>query len=63
MSDQLIEKIYNITKKYKDPVSNVALDKDNKSFSVITKNGNISISLSIESQKGCQLYLTFLVPK
>jgi|TARA_B110000438_G_C15711995_1_gene605763 ATP-binding protein involved in chromosome partitioning len=50
MSDQLIEKIYNITKKYKDPVSNVALDKDNKSFSVITKNGNISISLSIESQ-------------
>jgi len=50
MSDQLTEKIYNITKKYKDPVSNATLDKDNKSFSIITKNGNISISLSIESQ-------------
>ncbi len=59
MSDQLTEKIYNITKKFTDPVSNLSLDRDNKNLSVVTKNGNVSISLSIESNNR-ELYQNLL---
>ena len=48
MSEQILKAIYEITKNFRDPISNVALDKSYKNLSIILKNGNVSISLAIK---------------
>tara|TARA_B100000029_G_scaffold512263_1_gene608427 strand:+ start:74 stop:1114 length:1041 start_codon:yes stop_codon:yes gene_type:complete len=47
MSEELLKSIYNITKKFNDPVSNEVLDHNNKKISIICKNGNVNIAISI----------------
>ena len=47
MSEQIIKAIYEITKKFRDPISSLSLDTNNKNLSIIVKNGNVSISLAI----------------
>tara|TARA_Y100000590_G_scaffold468471_1_gene651349 strand:+ start:1425 stop:2465 length:1041 start_codon:yes stop_codon:yes gene_type:complete len=47
MSEQLIRVIYEITKNFRDPISNLLLDKNNKNLGIIAKNGNVTISLAI----------------
>ena len=51
MSEQILQSIYNLTKNYKDPLSNKPLDQNNTNFQVVIKNGNVNISLSINSDK------------
>ena len=50
MSDKLITSIYEITKNYYDPVSNIPLNKSNSNLSIICKDGRANISLNIHDQ-------------
>ena len=50
MSDKLITSIYEITKNYCDPVSNIPLNKSNSNFSIICKDAHANISLNITQQ-------------
>ena len=47
MDDKILNTIYNLSKNYKDPVSNLALDKNNKNLSITIKKGNVNLSLII----------------
>ena len=52
MSEQILKLIYDFTKDYNDPSSKLALDENNKNLSIVIKNGNINLSLTIDqSQK------------
>ena len=52
MSEQILKLIYDFTKNYNDPSSKQALDENNKNLSIVIKNGNINVSLTIDpSQK------------
>ena len=52
MSEQILKLIYDFTKNYNDPSSKQALDENNKNLSIVIKNGNINLSLTIDpSQK------------
>ena len=50
MSDKLITSIYEITKNYYDPVSNIPLNKSNANLSIICKDSRANISLNIHDQ-------------
>ena len=50
MSDKLIASIYEITKNYRDPVSNIPLNKSNSNLSIVCKDGHANISLNINQQ-------------
>ena len=50
MSDKLITCIYEITKNYYDPISNIPLNENNSNLSIICKNGHANISLNINQQ-------------
>ena len=45
MSEEILQLIYKIGKNYQDPLSKHPLDKNNKNFSVIVKNGNVNVSI------------------
>ncbi len=47
MSEELLKSIYNITEKFNDPVTNAVLNSSNKKLSIICKNGNVNVSISI----------------
>ena len=52
MSEQILKLIYDFTKNYNDPSSKIALDENNKNLSIVIKNGNINLTLTIDpSQK------------
>ena len=52
MSEQILKLIYDFTKNYNDPSSKQALDENNKNLSIVIKNGNINLTLTIDpSQK------------
>jgi len=50
MPDKLITSIYEITKNYYDPISNIPLNENNSNLSIICKNGHANISLNINQQ-------------
>ena len=50
MSDKILQSIFELTKKYKDPESNTPFDQKNPNIQVIEKNGNVNLSLSITNQ-------------
>ena len=45
MSEEILQLIYKIGKNYQDPLSKLPLDKNNKNFNVIAKNGNVNVSI------------------
>jgi len=47
MSEELITKIYQITKKFSDPLLNQPLDKDNINLNLICKNKHANLSITI----------------
>ena len=51
MSDKkLVTSIYEITKNYYDPISDIPLNENNSNLSIICKNGHANISLNISEQ-------------
>ena len=48
MSEQILKLIYDFTKDYNDPSSKIALDENNKNLSIVIKNGNINLTLTID---------------
>ena len=48
MSEQILKLIYDFTKDYIDPSSKLSLDENNKNLSILIKNGNINITLTID---------------
>ena len=50
MEEKLLSKIYNVARKYKDPMSGKAFDQDNKDINIACSNGNISLSIDIEAK-------------
>ena len=48
MLNDLIASIYEITKNFKDPITHIKLDQNNKNINVVCKNGNANISLDID---------------
>ena len=48
MSEQILKLIYDFTKNYNDPSSKLALDENNKNLSIVIKNGNINLTLTID---------------
>ena len=48
MSNNLVANIYEITKNFKDPITNITLDQNNKNINIVCKNGNANISLDID---------------
>ena len=51
MSEKILKSIYNITKNHKDPLTNEFYDEVNKNISIVVKNGNVNISISVISNK------------
>ena len=50
MTDKLVASIYEVTKSFKDPVTNIKLNKDNKNLNIVCKDGKAFISLNIDSK-------------
>tara|TARA_Y100001970_G_scaffold245405_1_gene312428 strand:+ start:4523 stop:5557 length:1035 start_codon:yes stop_codon:yes gene_type:complete len=50
MSDKILQSIFEFTKKYKDPEHNIPFDEKNSKIQIVSKNGNINISLSINEE-------------
>ena len=50
MTDKLVTSIYEITKNFKDPVTNIKLNQDNKNINIVCKDGKAFISLNIDSK-------------
>ena len=50
MTDKLIDSIYEVTKNYRDPVTNLYLDPANKNINIVFKEGKVNISLNIDSR-------------
>ena len=48
MSDKLTANIYEVTKNFRDPITDLKLDKDNKNINIVCKDGNVNISLNID---------------
>ena len=48
MTDKLITNIYEVTRNFKDPITNIKLDQNNKNINIVCKNGNVNISLDID---------------
>ena len=50
MSEQILQSIYNFTKKHKDPENKLVFDENNKNMQVVEKNGNVNIILLISPE-------------
>ena len=50
MSDKILQSIFEFTKNYKDPSSNIPLDQKNSNIQVVEKDGNVNIILLITNQ-------------
>ena len=50
MTDKLVTSIYEVTKSFKDPVTNIKLNQDNKNINIACKDGKAFISLNIDSK-------------
>jgi len=50
MTDKLVTSIYEIVKNFKDPVTNIKLNQDNKNINIVCKDGKAFISLNIDSK-------------
>ena len=50
MTDKLVTSIYEVTRSFKDPVTNIKLNQDNKNINIICKDGKAFISLNIDSK-------------
>ena len=50
MTDKLVTSIYEVTKNFKDPVTNIKLNQDNKNINIVCKDGKAFISLNIDSK-------------
>ena len=50
MTDKLVTSIYEVTKNFKDPVTNIKLDQNNKNINIVCKDGKAFISLNIDSK-------------
>ncbi len=47
MLNNLVASIYEITKNFKDPITNIKLDQNNKNIKIVCKDGNVNITLEI----------------
>ena len=47
MNDKIVDAVYEVAQKYKDPVSNLSFNRNNKNFNVINNDGRINITISI----------------
>ena len=50
MTDKLVTSIYEVTKSFKDPITNIRLNQDNKNINIVCKDGKAFISLNIDSK-------------
>ena len=50
MTDKLVTSVYEVTKSFKDPVTNIKLNQDNKNINIVCKDGKAFISLNIDSK-------------
>ena len=50
MTDKLVDSIYEVTKNFRDPVTNLYLDHNNNNINVVCKDGKVNISLNIDSK-------------
>ena len=50
MSDKILSLIYTFSKKFIDPITNLAFDPVNKNISVIVKEGNVNIFLQVNQE-------------
>ena len=50
MTDKLVASIYEVTKSFKDPVTNIKFNQDNKNINIVCKEGKAFISLNIDSK-------------
>ena len=48
MIDNFVDSIYEITKGFNDPATNIPLNQQNNNINVVCKNGNVNISLNID---------------
>ena len=61
MSDKLlVSNIYEVTKNFRDPVTNLYLDHNNNNINVVCKDGKVIISLNVDS-KYKEKYQDFIV--
>ena len=50
MTDKLVTSIYEVTRSFRDPVTNIKLNQDNKNINIVCKDGKAFISLNIDSK-------------
>ena len=50
MSDEILSLIYTFSRKFNDPNTNLAFEAKNKNISVVIKNGNVNLALSISGK-------------
>jgi len=50
MTDKFVDSIYEVTKNFRDPVTNLHLDHNNNNINVVCKDGKVNISLNIDSE-------------
>jgi ATP-binding protein involved in chromosome partitioning len=48
MPDKLVTNIYEVIKNFKDPITNIKLDQNNKNINIVCNDGNANISLDID---------------
>ena len=51
MENIIKQKIYNITKKYVDPMNNKVFDQNNPNINISTREANVNISINIDTKK------------
>ena len=49
MSDEILQSIFEFTKKFNDPENNQPFDQKNSKIQIIEKNGNVNITLNINN--------------
>ena len=42
MNDKIVDAVYKVAQKYKDPVNNLSFDRNNKNFNIINNDGRIN---------------------
>ena len=50
MNNKLLENIFQILNKFRDPITNKTLDRSNKNIEILLKEGNVNIVIKIEPQ-------------
>ena len=51
MSDKILSLIYDFSKKFSDPKTNLAFDPKNNNISAIIKKGNVNIFLQVTNEE------------